>query len=315
MKKIKLPRQSRGLSIKSKQFKAQNFYFLVVVFSFSFFLFNFNEVGAAQLSLQSQTQKISAGQQFKLDLILNTENENINAIEGKITFPANLLGLKEIQDSNSAINFWIEQPKLEQAGTIGFSGIVPGGYQGIKGFIFSVVFQAKSIGSGVIQIGDAKVLLNDGEGTEANLKISPFQFSISEKIQTVQPATQLPTTTEPAELEDTEPPEEFNPEISSSTNIFDGKWFLVFTTQDKGSGIDRYEIQETKYRQPTISGWIVAENPYVLKDQELKSYIYIKAIDKAGNERMETIPPKYPSWYEITWIWIIIIKLQINKIY
>ena len=59
--------------------------------------------------------------------------------------------------------------------------------------------------------------------------------------------------------------------------------------------------------------WIRAESPYVLKDQKLKSYVYIKAIDKAGNERIEVIPQKYPfQWYE-SWLWwgIIIVGFAI----
>ena len=74
---------------------------------------------------------------------------------------------------------------------------------------------------------------------------------------------------------------------------------MSFTTQDKGSGIERYEIQER--RKPTIDNrsWIVAESPYVLNDQVLHSFIDIRAVDKAGNVRVATVPPKYPlAWYQ-----------------
>jgi len=50
------------------------------------------------------------------------------------------------------------------------------------------------------------------------------------------------------------------------------------------------------------------ESPYLLKDQKLKSFIYVKAVDKAGNERIATLAPRYPlKWYEKWENWIIII--------
>jgi len=40
----------------------------------------------------------------------------------------------------------------------------------------------------------------------------------------------------------------------------------------------------------------------------LKSYIYVKAVDKSGNERIAELPPQNPlEWYENYLIWVIII--------
>jgi hypothetical protein len=35
-----------------------------------------------------------------------------------------------------------------------------------------------------------------------------------------------------------------------------------------------------------------AESPYVLEDQSLRSYVVVKAVDKAGNERVEILYPR-----------------------
>jgi hypothetical protein len=272
------------------------------VLSFCILIFAFCIKGivyAAELNLISQTQEINVGQQFQVDVILNTEGEQINAVEGKIVFPDELLEVKEIRDGNSIVNFWIERPKIEQAGVIGFSGIIPGGYQETKGFLFSVIFQAKAEGYGTIEIRDAKVLLNDSKGTLAKTTIFNFQFSISE--QTPGSEFQIPGP------KDTGLPEEFKPEIAADSSIFEGKWFLVFATQDKGSGIDRYEVLETRNKRQATRGWVEAESPYILRDQKLRSYIYVKAADKAGNERIAVVEPRYPlKWYETWWIWSII---------
>jgi GxxExxY protein len=308
---------------------------LSCIFAFCFVLFSVNTVNATILNLVSQTKEIGITQQFEVNVILNTEGEQINAIEGKIVFPEDLLEVKEIRDGNSIINFWIERPKAEtlkdantntnlhrtvrvdscgeannSCGFVYFSGITPGGYNGNQGLILSIIFLAKKEGSGLIEIQNAKTLLNDGNGTEAQLKIFNFQFSIFKE----SPISQTPI----LEIQDTEPPEDFQPEISRDPAIFDGKWFLVFTTQDKASGVDYYAIHESTRKRTRINtkDWIQAESPYLLKDQKLQSYIYVKAIDKAGNERIIIVPPRNPlKWYEKFENWVIIILLAVLVFY
>jgi len=107
---------------------------------------------------------------------------------------------------------------------------------------------------------------------------------------------------------DSVPPEKFKPEIGRDPAIFEGKYFLSFATVDKMSGIDHYEILETRDKKQDI--WKKVESPHLLRDQSLGSKILVKAVDKAGNERIsEIIPPAKPFPYWI--IPIIIICLVI----
>ena len=130
-----------------------------------------------------------------------------------------------------------------------------------------------------------KTLLNDGTGTETNTTISNLQFVISGQGPASQPAV--------VETKDIDIPESFEPMVASDPAIFDGKYFLVFVTQDKGSGIDHYEVREG--REP----FVVAESPYLLQDQNLHKKIAVKAVDRSGNERLITLPPQKPlPWYE-----------------
>lgn len=276
--------------------KFQILYFIFVLFIVSFALMP-TLASAAEIYFKAKTTNIISGQQFQIDVLMNTENKAINAIEGKILFPGDLLELKEIQDGNSIINFWIERPlALDKTGAeIVFSGITPGGYIGEKGLIFSAVFQTKKQGRGVIEIHDAKSLLNDGKGTETSLKISNFQFSISEQIPNFN--FQIPDS-----KIDIDPPELFIPKIASDPALFNEKWFLVFATQDKGSGIDYYEVREGRGK------FIRAESPYLLQNQDLNKKITVKAIDKSGNERIAVLPALHPSpWYKNYSILIILI--------
>jgi len=268
-----------------------------------FILFPHHSVWAAELSLRSVTaEKLNFGvdQQFLVGLYLDTENEeNINAMEGTLYYPSELLELKEIRDGNSIINFWIERPKSEHVGQIHFSGITPGGYRGQKGFIFEAIFRATTIGNGAVEIRESSVLQNDGKGTSVNIKISNFQFSISQQIQNSE--LQIPTS-----IIDTEPPEIFKPEIAQSRELFEGKWFVVFATQDKGSSIDHYEVIENRSQKIENGSWIQEESPYLLQDQSLKSYVYIKAVDKAGNERIAVLSPRSSPQYASYIAWSIL---------
>lgn len=282
---------------------------IIILFSIFYFLFS-SQAMAAKLELNSPVSEIGTGQQFKIDLMLDAENEDINAVEGIVAFSPAILELKSVKDGDSIINFWIEKPNQKEAGRIKFSGIVPGGFRGIlgpywegykPGKVFSLIFAAKSEGGGAVEIKNAKVLLNDGQGTPANVQISNFQFNIKDVGRPYINDVRRP---------DIDPPELFAPEVASNPNIFGGKWFLVFAAQDKISGIDHYELQETPGREPNKNNWHAAESPFLLKDQSLSSYIFVKAVDRSGNSRIVYLPPKV-SWYQkpIVYIPIIFIAL------
>src|SRR3989344_535718 len=71
-------------------------------------------VFAAEFFFDSETKEASPGAGFQTDVLLNAENEEINAVEGKIIFPPELLELQTINDGNSIVNFWVERPHKEQ---------------------------------------------------------------------------------------------------------------------------------------------------------------------------------------------------------
>ncbi|MFA6307192.1 MAG: hypothetical protein WC639_05300 [Patescibacteria group bacterium] len=274
------------------------------LFLFSVFLFSFFSpiAQAAELKLASPVLKIEVGRQFQVDLLLNAKEESINALEGKIVFPEKLLKLKKIQDGNSIVNFWIKKPQEDLTGNIIFSGITPGGVMVENGLIFSMIFEPAVSGAAVLEISQASVLLNDGQGSAASLDILPLNIVISEVISSEKPIG--------IEVSDTLPPESFRPEIAKDPNIFNGKYFLAFATQDKGSGMARYEVRELRQKFFSLfAGWQEASSPHLLADQELKSYIFIKAVDLNGNEKIEIIPPKHPLlWYENYLFYVIIIS-------
>lgn len=228
--------------------------------------------------------------------IFFSSSEKINAFEGKILFSEDNLKVEETRDGNSLINLWIERPKEKEKGVIYFSGITPGGFVGENGYLFSIIFRATSIGNGLVEIKDIKALKNDGNGTPAEVRLKSLVYKISGEVIGPESASLKKPI-----IIDNEPPETFVPEIAQDQNLFGGEYFLVFVTQDKISGVTDYAVYESRRVKKTIAPnkWIEVENLYTLKDQKLRSWVYVKAVDRAGNERIVKIAPRNPlAWYE-----------------
>src|SRR3990170_5854361 len=96
---------------------------LVILFS-TFYFLDSNSVLAASVGWEAPGE-VGVNQRFEADVFLDTQGENINAVEGEFEFPRGFLGLKEISDGDSIINFWIQRPKLNLDNKIIFSGIIP----------------------------------------------------------------------------------------------------------------------------------------------------------------------------------------------
>ena len=58
---------------------------------------------------------------------------------------------------------------------------------------------------------------------------------------------------------------------------------MVFSTQDKQSGISHYEVCEGNFHWLGCD-WKKVESPYLIIDQNLGDRIEVKAVDLAGNE-------------------------------
>ncbi len=229
---------------------------------------------------------LSFAEDFLVEIFVDAKNEPVNAVGGKLSFNRDILEVKEIRDGNSLINFWVEKPS-EKNGEITFSGITPGGLYGSKNLLFGIIFYSKGEGDRAIKLSEITTLKNEGKSALAEAIIQ-----ITEQIQV-------------SKTEDTEPPESFKPAVASDPEIFNGKYFLVFTTQDKNSGIDHYKIREGFFGK-----YVIAESPYLLENQSLNKKIYVKAVDRAGNEKIAVFSAV--KWYQQYALFGIILLLIIT---
>lgn len=226
---------------------------------------------AAEFRFVAPQNEFRPGDEFLVQFTVDTE-QPANAVSGVLVFPPELLTVQQVQDGNSVVNFWIERPVASQSGEISFAGMTPGGILGTNEILFSVLFRATDEGAGEVAATDLQLLLNDGKATPISTSLTPFAFSISNDVP-------LTGTSSPV-AEDQEPPEDFVIEFASDPNLFEGRRFVVFATQDKGSGVSHYEVKEGLWGK-----FVTAESPYVLKNQG-EQRVAVKAVDNAGNERL-----------------------------
>lgn len=144
---------------------------------------------AADLSVMPRDtgSEIEAGQEFTVDIVLDTKGENLNSVEGKITFSDDQLDVVKIDLQDSVVNFWFQQPTSavlsfsgieERFAEIAFSGLILGGLATDGAKIFSVTFKDKAVGEGMVEFLDTRVLLNDGEGTLAEVNIKNYAYDV-----------------------------------------------------------------------------------------------------------------------------------------
>lgn len=269
---------------------------------------------AAKLYLEPNSGQYQPGDSFIVEIKIDTEGECVNTVEANLGFSNDVLKAIDFSRGESILNLWVKNPEINQEqGLVSFSGGIPGGYcgripgdPGTSNLLGKIVFQvpglivkeaAGELFSGKLEFLDSsQVLLNDGKGTLAKLNSRGAVFEIKSKGEPLKEEWKKEL------AEDKIPPEPFEIEIHQDSLIFDGKYFIVFTTSDKQTGLDYFEIKEGE------RNWKRAESPYLLEDRELRSIIKVKAVDKSGNERIaEHIPEifKKPFSWQILLIFII----------
>ena len=294
------------------QFKIKNYIALVFLLGVSLALPLIGQ--AAELYLETSKNQYYIDETFITNIRINVkDNESINAIEGYLKFPSDILEVKDFSTGNSILTF-IEEPKInKEEGLISFVGIIPGGYSGrIPGdpgqsnLLGKIIFYSISPGIAEIMFEDiSQALLSDGEGRPAEL----INKGVTIEIQPLDDINPIQNEWQEELAKDKIPPEDFNPEIIE----IDGKYYLAFSAKDKDSGIDHYEILEKNFftNINKILGrvkWIDSESPYLLKGQSLSNKIEIKAIDKAGNEKIVKLQATYSSpLYKNYFVWVILI--------
>lgn len=216
----------------------------------------------------------------RIDVLLDTDSKVINGIQGSFSYDARSVSIHAIDDSNSIVSVWVERPhQTQDVGELSFSGVMPGGYEGKQGKLFTILISSRNlVASGMeksaLRMASGLVFLNDGLGTSIAYGSSSIALSLHSASKG-----------EALYSNDVTPPESFIPILTHDPLFFDNKMVVVFSAVDKDSGIARYEVAETPAGADNFL-WHEEESPYLLKDQNLASDIYVRAVDNAGNVRI-----------------------------
>ena len=264
--------------------------------------------GAANLVLSSDKQSYEAGDEFLVELKLDSGTEKINVVDAALNFDPSKMEVRDITTGGSIFNLWTRTPVYSNdSGKIFFTGGTT--KNAASGKILGIVFLAKASGSGEITISsDSSAYLADGKGTKQPLKAGSVKFAISER------SGQRASSGAWAQIlaADKTPPENLAVTLGQDPSMFGGKYFLSFSAADNSSGLNYFEIQEGD--NPAAS----SESPYVLRDQSLKTPVKIIAVDKAGNETQSLVYPdklKVKNFGYGYWIFVALILLLAATVY
>jgi hypothetical protein len=273
------------------------------IFGIAIFLLAVQAVHAATLYFDPEERTVGSETPFLVG-VMATAEETINTLNISIDIPRGFEPL-DVSNGNSIINFWIDKPHFDAlTRKLTFSGIIPGGFSGVGARVAIISLQANSLGNFTIAFDKSTfVTEHTASATRAMLTTVPVAITVVEGRENIENL-----------IPDDERPEEFTPEVVKLHTSSSSPWVVIFNTQDKNSGLAYYAVTETPTKSHRIAStdWRVAESPYILTDQTLKSYIHVRAVDKEGNERIVTVPPRvHTPWRDGVRKYILIISILI----
>ena len=249
---------------------------------------------------------ISVGETFKATVVLDTEGDDVNALEGKLVYTKELIELTNISTTQSIVSLWAVPLQKNTAADASFAGGIPGGYTG-EGNVAVLTFTARNLGDAEISITSERVLKSDGKGTPVSISTNPYHVRIIESLpQDVSHQGESKPEATNEKAIDVSPPEPFSLYVAKDSSMFKGKWFLVGQAVDKESSIAGYRVYESShavaedeaYTLLRKEGVYITGFPYVLQDQSRKSYITVAAYDENNNVRLSSLAPSPEAGYD-----------------
>jgi hypothetical protein len=237
---------------------------------------------AATIYLDPDSGTYGPTDTFVINVRLDNADDCINAAHVDIQYPTDSLKAVDFSKGNSIFSIWIGEPKIDTGtGIVSFEGGIPGGYCGrvqgdpavsnILGKLVFTVINSDAKKAVIHPSVSSRAYLNDGFGTAIKLGSRDATITLTDT------STGQANAWNDEVSQDKIPPDPFTVQVDSSRGVFSGRYYAVFSTVDKQSGIDHYEIFER-------GGWIRVSSPHMLWDQTLRGGVKVKAVDKAGNE-------------------------------
>jgi len=134
---------------------------------------------SATLSFSNPSTQVKEGDKFTINVYVNSPNESINAVSGVVSFPGDLVHVLGLNEDNSIVKLWTQEPKL-RSDQILFEGVILNpGFQGSNGLVFSMNFQAETTGTVNLSFNEGAILANNGLGTNVLATLGSTNFNIA----------------------------------------------------------------------------------------------------------------------------------------
>jgi len=127
----------------------------------------------ADMRIEPREPVSAVGETFTVDVVVES-SVPVNAFGGELRFSHDILAVDSIDYNTSIANLWAEVPWYSNGdGTLNFAGGTyrQGGFQGTD-MLIKVTFKTLREGEGTISVKNARIILYDGLGTDAELKKS-----------------------------------------------------------------------------------------------------------------------------------------------
>lgn len=144
---------------------------------------------AAKLYLTSEQNAFRVGDEFNVNIKIDTAGESINASEVRIFFPNSVMELLDTDNDNSVFNFWLEGPTISnENGEMMFIGGTPKGVAGSALQVLKLNFKAVGVGTAELVISsDAVVAASDGKGTNILSSVEGLNIAVGTETLPAQP--------------------------------------------------------------------------------------------------------------------------------
>lgn len=299
-----------------------------ILFLISIIVLSLATTSAAELFFV-QTKDIRSGE-LVFDVMLDPEEEQVNAFSGTIIIPDNLVFAESVDTKDSIAPIWMKSPqsslqeniKKKEFGKISFEGVIPGGFDGIRspyyegrraGKIFTLTLRPKSKGEGYLSLDNVSVLKNDGKATPAYV-ITRSATIVIPDLKTI-PIKPKGAISQQASYRDAIE-KTLDAYVIRNEDIAGGKWAVVIEDDNSRHTILGYRVAESASAitdDVPFFEWKEATSPFILSYQNRNRFIHVEALYADGTRNIKIISPVENASDELT-LWRILIGIAIGII-
>jgi len=150
---------------------------------------------AGTLNLFTENTQFAIGDEFSVDVKIDSEGAGINAAQATVNYPVGVLQEKSVDKTNSVFSFWLQEPVADNgAGEISFIGGSSSGLTGKTLQVLRITFKVVGSGPADISFSNGAITAADGNGTNvlSSMKGLNITSITKQEASSIIPAPKLP---------------------------------------------------------------------------------------------------------------------------